>query len=193
MLPPPFSMKLEAAVSFEKTEHICQNTRLYFIEDGTLNDSLWIGSAVCLYCTLRRQVPLCTWRGQLYLSTSCLLHYVASFFAAVGVNGAGGRAFWLWSGKGWVFICSELQCDKVSSTYRGGETTLDQTWRCRCISDLLLANRLKITRAKNRALHYNTWHTAWGTTRPQPLPLSIIKTINNWNFITRDTNVQLRI
>jgi len=42
-------MKLEAAGSFQNMEHICQNTQLYFIEDGTLNDSLWIGSAVCLY------------------------------------------------------------------------------------------------------------------------------------------------
>jgi hypothetical protein len=33
-------MKLEAAGSFEKMEHICQNTRLYFIEDGIFDDSL---------------------------------------------------------------------------------------------------------------------------------------------------------
>jgi hypothetical protein len=33
-------MKLKAADFFEKMEHVCQNTRPYFIEDRTLDDSL---------------------------------------------------------------------------------------------------------------------------------------------------------
>jgi len=43
----------------------------------------------------------------------------AWFWAVEGVSGAGGRAYWVWcSGKGWVFICSELHFDKVNCTYR---------------------------------------------------------------------------
>jgi hypothetical protein len=38
--------------------------------------------------------------------------------------------------------------------YEGVGEGLDQTRRCRCISDSLLAYRLKIPPAKNRALRY---------------------------------------
>jgi hypothetical protein len=51
-----------------------------------------------------------------------------------------------------VFIILELQCDKNSCTYGGGDKTLDQ--RFRCVRDSLLAYHLKITPATNRALYY---------------------------------------
>jgi len=47
----------------------------------------------------------------------------------------------------------ELHCDKVTCT-DGGQKFLDQTWRCRYISDSLPAYGLKIPPARNRALHY---------------------------------------
>jgi hypothetical protein len=76
---------------------------------------------------------------------SRILQCVASFLAGGGVSGALGRAYSVWwSGEGWVFICLELQYDKVNCIYWGGEHTLEQTWRCRCTSDSLLAYRLKI-------------------------------------------------
>ena len=50
-------------------------------------------------------------------------------------------------GRG-VLICLELRCDKVNCTYGGGEKTLDQSWRIRCISDSLLAYLSKIPRPK---------------------------------------------
>ena len=55
------------------------------------------------------------------------LQFVASFLPVGGVSGVGGRAYWaLWNGEGWVFICLELQFDKVYCTYGSGEKTLDQ-------------------------------------------------------------------
>jgi hypothetical protein len=54
-------------------------------------------------------------------------------------------------------------CDEVvrggSSVWQGQlylrrRRGIDQTWSCRCISDSLLACRLKIPPAKNHALHY---------------------------------------
>ena len=78
------------------------------------------------------------------------LQYVASFLAGEEHTGAGGRAYWLpWRGEGWMFICLALHCDKVNWTYR--EKILDLTW-C-CISDSLVAYRMKIPPAKNRAVH----------------------------------------
>jgi len=75
------------------------------------------------------------------------LQFFASFLHVGGVSGVGGRAYWaLWNGDGWVFICLELQFDKVYCTYRSGKKTLDQTWRCIC--DWLLAYRLKVPQAK---------------------------------------------
>jgi hypothetical protein len=47
--------------------------------------------------------------------------------------------------------CLGLQCDKVNRTY--GE---DQTRCWRCVSDSLLAYRLRIPPAKNRPLHYTS-------------------------------------
>ena len=85
------------------------------------------------------------------------VQYVASFLAGGGVDGAGRRAYWVWSkGQGWLFICLELQYDEVNCTYRGGGKTLDWTWCCHCTSDLLVAYHLKIPPAKNQALHYAT-------------------------------------
>jgi hypothetical protein len=66
---------------------------------------------------------------------------------ADGSTGCGEGAEW------WVFIWLELQCEKVSCTY-GHKKTLDQTGHCHCISDSLLAYRLKIPPAKKCALHY---------------------------------------
>ena len=54
--------------------------------------------------------------------------------------------------RGGCFIYMKLQRDKVNCTRGGGEKPLDQTC-CRCISDVLLAHRLKIPSAKIRALH----------------------------------------
>ena len=42
-----------------------------------------------------------------------------------------------------------LNCDKVNCAYGGGEETLDQL----CVSDSLLAYRLKLPPAKKHALH----------------------------------------
>jgi hypothetical protein len=39
---------------------------------------------------------------------------------------------------------------------------LDQTWRCRCISDSLIAYRLKNSPTKNDALHCSFLLTPWG-------------------------------
>jgi len=37
--------------------------------------------------------------------------------ASGGVSGGGRRAYWeWWGGEGWVFICLELQCEKVNCT-----------------------------------------------------------------------------
>jgi len=39
-----------------------------------------------------------------------------------GVSKAGRQAYRVWwSGRAWVFICLELQCDKINSTYGNGE------------------------------------------------------------------------
>ena len=75
------------------------------------------------------------------------LQFFASFLPVRGVSGVGGRTYWaLWNNEGWVFICLGLQFDKVYCTYRSWKKTLDQTWRC--ISDWLLAYRLKVPQAK---------------------------------------------
>jgi hypothetical protein len=60
-----------------------------------------------------------------------------------------------WSGQGWVFTCLKLQSDKVNCTYGSTGKTLDQKRRSHCIRDSLLAHRLKISPAKNRALNYS--------------------------------------
>jgi hypothetical protein len=56
-----------------------------------------------------------------------------------------------WRGVGVFGV--KLHCGKVNCTYGGGEKTRNQTWRC--ISDPLLACRLKIPSDKNRALPCN--------------------------------------
>jgi len=56
---------------------------------------------------------------------------------------------------GCLLACLEPQSDKVNCTYGNRGKTLDQTRRSHCISDLLLAYRLKISLAKNRALNYS--------------------------------------
>jgi hypothetical protein len=48
-------------------------------------------------------------------------------------------------------------CNEVNCTYGEQREGLDRWWRCRCFSDSLLAYRLKIPLAKNRALHYRPW------------------------------------
>jgi len=64
-----------------------------------------------------------------------------------GVSGIGGLACWVrWGGEGWVFA-------REGQLYlRWQREGLDQTWRW--ISDSLIAYRLEIPPAKNRALHY---------------------------------------
>lgn len=70
-------------------------------------------------------------------------------------SGAGGRTYWVWSiGEGWVFTSLWLQCDKVSCTYGRRRECLDQTQRCRFISDSLQAYRLNFPPAKYCELHY---------------------------------------
>jgi len=49
-----------------------------------------------------------------------------------------------------VFVCLELKCVKVSPTYGDREKTLDQSTRCRCISDSLLASISKIPPAEDK-------------------------------------------
>ena len=78
----------------------------------------------------------------------------SAWFLAVRFSGAGRRTCWVrLSGEGWVFMCLELQCDRVSPTPGGGEKTEDPTRRSHCVSDSLLAFGLKTPPAKNRALH----------------------------------------
>lgn len=81
------------------------------------------------------------------------IQYDDSFLAGGGLSGAGGRSYCLCGevATGWVFICSELRCDKASRTY-GGEKTLNQTGRCCCTSDSLLVYRLKNPPDKKHAL-----------------------------------------
>jgi len=38
-----------------------------------------------------------------------------------GHSRAGRRAYWVWSGDKWAFICLELQWDTINCTYEGGE------------------------------------------------------------------------
>jgi len=49
------------------------------------------------------------------------------------------------------FVCLELQRDKVNCKHGDGEKPLNKTC-CRCVSDALLAHRLKIPPAKILAL-----------------------------------------
>jgi hypothetical protein len=49
------------------------------------------------------------------------------------------------------FIRYELKCDKVNCAY--GETTLDPTSHCPCISDSCLAYCLEIPLGRNHAVH----------------------------------------
>jgi hypothetical protein len=84
------------------------------------------------------------------------LQFVASFLPVGGVSGVDVRAYWAsWIGEGWVFICLELQFDKVYCTYGSGKKALDQTWRC--ISDSLLAYRLKVLPAKTVHVTVTIW------------------------------------
>jgi len=86
------------------------------------------------------------------------LQFVASFLP-VGRAGVGGRAYWsLWNGERWVLISLKLQFDKAYCTYGSGEQTLDQIWSC--ISDSLLAYRLKVPPAKTVHVTLNPWSRA---------------------------------
>ena len=58
-----------------------------------------------------------------------------------------------------MFICLDLQRDKVSCTYGGGGKTPDLM--CCCSSDSFLAYRLKIPPGKNRALLYTSAFSKW--------------------------------
>ena len=73
-----------------------------------------------------------------------MVQYIALFLA-------GGQAYWvLWGGEGWMFICLELQFDKVSCTFGGR----DKDWMKHdtfCTNDLLLTYCLKFSPAKNHA------------------------------------------
>lgn len=96
----------------------------------------------------------------------------SAWFLASG--GSGGWACWVWwSGYGLAFICLEPQCGKVNCTYGGGEKTLDQTWRCHCIGDFLLAYCLKISPAKNHALYCSILHSGLQLT---PTTMTILLT-----------------
>jgi len=71
-------------------------------------------------------------------STSCLSRgsgTVGVFvLAGAEISGAVGRAYWVWcNGEGWVFICLELQYDKVNYAF-GGEKALEQMRGYRCIT-----------------------------------------------------------
>ena len=67
-----------------------------------------------------------------FLVMLCIsIQYVASFLTVEelteltdGPSGCGELA------RGWVFICLELQCDRVDYTHGGRQKTLDQTRRC---------------------------------------------------------------
>ena len=49
-----------------------------------------------------------------------MVQYIALFLAGGRVGRAGGQAYWvMWGGEGWLFICLELQFDKVSCTFEG--------------------------------------------------------------------------
>ena len=105
--------------------------------------------------------PIKAWVPELVMRVETI-HYSTLFpFWPVEVfSGAGGRAYSVWwSGVRWVFIYLELQCDMAKCIYGGEEETLDQTWRW--ISDSLLAYRLKIPPAINRALHYTRYRILW--------------------------------
>jgi hypothetical protein len=74
------------------------------------------------------------------------------FLGGGGIKGAGGRGYWVWKGgEEWVFICLELQCDKVSCILRRRREGLNQTRRRSCSNDSLLAYCLKIPPIKNHA------------------------------------------
>ena len=60
-----------------------------------------------------------------------------------GPNGCGEEA---WEGCAFAW--------KFSVIRAGGKKSLDPSWRCRCISDSPLANRLKLPPAKTHVLYY---------------------------------------
>jgi len=49
-----------------------------------------------------------------------MVQYIALLLAGGRVGRAGGQAYWvLFGGEGWVFICLELQFDKVRCIFGG--------------------------------------------------------------------------